>query len=62
MKIIKKKLRDLNEKNIGKFMHEIYNSDWTLCSNDPNYSYECFLRQYVCIFNKCFSFETMCKE
>ena len=55
-------LRDLNEENIGKCMHEIYNSDWTLRSNDPNYSYECFLRQYVSIFNKCFPLKKCVKS
>ena len=54
--------RDMNDDNINKFMQLIFNSDWSVFSEDPNYSYECFIRQYTRIFNQCFPLKEYVKS
>ena len=55
-------IRDTSEKRVNEFRHKIENtncdfSDKANNSNDPNTTYNIFIKKYTSLFVMCFPFE-----
>ena len=53
---IEKHVRMINEKNLTKFKNLLNERDWTILLNtqDPNSSYDNFIKQFLNLYEKCF--------